>query len=152
MKHKWLVSAIYCLFIICLSLTSFGEGANESGRDGNWWLSQSADFKPSYVAGFLDGIELGNDFSYWNLLISEDINKKQCSSYAIDSYTTYFNKYMRKVTDGQIVKGLNAFYSDYKNKKILLHNAVWLVVNGIEGTPQKELDMMIESWRKNTQD
>jgi hypothetical protein len=150
MKHKWIVSAI-CLFITTLSLTSFAEDSNARRRNGNWWINQSTDFKLSYVVGFLDGMELGNDFSYWDLLISSDIKKKQCSSYAVDSYTTYSHKYMSKVTDGKIVAGLNAFYADSKNGRILVPNAVWLVVNGIAGTPPEELDTMIESWRNNSQ-
>jgi len=150
MKHKWIVTAIICLFITTLSLTSFAEDSNAHRRDGNWWLNQSTDFKLSYLVGFLDGMGLGNDFSYWDLLISNDI-KKQCYSYAIDSYTIYSNKYMSKVTDVKIVDGLNAFYSDSKNSRILVLNAVWLVVNGIAGTPQKDLDAMIEGWRNNSQ-
>jgi len=150
MKHKWIVSAIICLFITTLSLTSFAEDSNAHRRDGNWWLNQSTDFKLSYLVGFLDGMGLGNEFSYWDLLISNDI-KKQCYSYAIDSYTIYSNKYMSKVTDVKIVDGLNAFYSDSKNSRILVLNAVWLVVNGIAGTPQKDLDAMIEGWRNNSQ-
>jgi hypothetical protein len=42
------------------------------------------------------------------------------------------------------------FYKDYRNRKIRIYDAVWLVLNSIAGKPQDELDKMIESFRKNT--
>jgi hypothetical protein len=53
------------------------------------------------------------------------------------------------VTGGQLVDGLDSFYGDFRNRRILVYSAVWLVLNEIAGTPQDELDKMIQSWRKN---
>ena len=52
------------------------------------------------------------------------------------------------MTNVQIVDGLDTFYKDHQNRSIRLKAAVWLVVNTIAGTPQDELDKMIEYLRK----
>jgi hypothetical protein len=47
------------------------------------------------------------------------------------------------------VEGLDIFYSDYRNKKIRINDAVWLIVNSITGKSQEEMDVMIENYREN---
>jgi hypothetical protein len=49
----------------------------------------------------------------------------------------------------QLNDGLNDFFSDYKNRRIEVDDAIWLVLNGIAGTPKEKLDKMIESHRRN---
>jgi hypothetical protein len=66
-------------------------------------------------------------------------------------YREYDKKFFANVSNGQIVDGLDQFFSDYRNRRIRVHNAVWLVTNGIAGTPEAELQQMIESWRKNSE-
>lgn len=44
---------------------------------------------------------------------------------------------------------INHQCKDYRNRSIIVHDAVWIVVNSIAGMPQDKLDKMIESWRKN---
>jgi hypothetical protein len=58
--------------------------------------------------------------------------------------------YLTNVTSGQLADGLTAFYSDYRNRRILVSNSVWLVLNEIAGTPKDEMDKLIENWRKNS--
>lgn len=45
--------------------------------------------------------------------------------------------------------GLDSFYKDYRNRTIKVHDAVWLVVNEIAGTPQQTMGKLIESYRQN---
>jgi hypothetical protein len=47
------------------------------------------------------------------------------------------------------VDGLNSFYKDYRNRRIKVPDAVWLVANSIAGKPQNEMDKMIENWRQS---
>ena len=49
----------------------------------------------------------------------------------------------------QLVDGLDSFYKDYRNRTIKVHDAVWLVVNEIAGTPQQTMGKLIESYRQN---
>jgi len=100
-----------------------------------------------YVIGFFDGMDLGHNFSYWNF--TKDKKMNACMLMVGESYADYSSKYFTNVTNGQLVDGLDSFYADFRNRSIRVADAVWLVVNGIAGTPQEELDTIIENWRRN---
>ncbi len=136
------------LSLLLASTVRLNASTDLSRRDGNWWTGETETFKLAYVAGFYDGMDLGNRFSYWDLLKEDTM--KSCLSRVSTSFSTYEQKYMGNTTNSQLVDGLDSFYSDYRNRRIVLPSAVWLVVNGIAGMPQKDLDKMIESWRKNS--
>lgn len=101
------------------------------------------------MVGFFDGMELGGYFSYWGMTKDSNGKVSSCSTEAARSFEDMDTKYFRGVTNSQIADGLDAFYKDYRNRSIKVHDAVWLVVNSIAGKPQRDLDEMIESWRKN---
>ena len=67
-----------------------------------------------------------------------------------NSYDSYMRKYLSNVTNGQLVDGLDKFYSDFRNRRIKVNDAVWLVLNQVAGEPEAEMEKMIENWRKNT--
>lgn len=138
------------VLLICILFTLPAlSAAEENRRDGNWWQIQNANSHYSYLTGFFDGMELGNNFSYWDF-INDKKKMHDCFWNLSKSYTEYTSKYFKNVTNVQLVDGLDTFYADFRNRRILVSNAVWLVVNGIAGTPQKKLDTLIESWRSNT--
>jgi hypothetical protein len=97
--------------------------------------------------GFLDGMELGRSFSYWGF--AQQREKSACVQDVETSYIGYSAKYLSHVTAGQIQDGLNTFYADYRNRRITVDHAVWLVLSGIAGTPQDELEKTIENFRRN---
>ncbi len=130
------------LFVVVLSSTT-PTRAEENRRDGNWWRSQPEFVRPAYTLGFFDGMLLGNKFSYWKYANQPIVRK------IVDSYVEYQDKYMLHVTNTQLVDGLNSFYDDYRNRSIIVADAVWLVLNSIAGTPEGDLEKMIESWRKS---
>jgi len=98
------------------------------------------------MLGFFDGTNLGHEFSLWKYI---DKSEPACLAKNYESYNYYFDRYMKDVTSSQLVDGLDVFYKDYKNRKIDLASGVWLTVNAIAGTPQADLDKMIEGFRKN---
>jgi hypothetical protein len=97
------------------------------------------------MVGFFDGMELGQRFSYWGL---RPENMKG-SVPILKSFDEMRMKYMQDVTNLQISDGLTKFYEDYRNRSIIVYNAVWLVLNSIAGKPEKEMETMIENFRKN---
>jgi len=38
---------------------------------------------------------------------------------------------------------------DLRNLRILIPDAVWLVVNSIAGMPEEDFEKMVEDWRQN---
>lgn len=139
--------AIRTLIVFSIILLNAGASheQTENRRDGNWWLAQSELGKSYYVTGFFDGMTLGNQFSYWGISDKDDPARAK----AVASYSEFGDKYLKHVTSGQMVDGLDKLYSDYKNRRIMVWGAVWLVANGIAGKSEAELQGMIESWRKN---
>lgn len=139
--------SIVFLFVAVLVASTAGQ-ADDKRRDGNWWRSQDYVNQLRYVVGFFDGMELGNRFSYWEF--SDDQKKMNECMFSIgNSYSNYKKTYFSNVTNDQIVDGLNQLYTDYKNRRILVHNAIWLVVNGISGKSKDQMETMIENFRKN---
>ncbi len=136
MKSFWLTALLFAL--------SFPLYAQNSRRDGNWWLEQTSLLKASYITGFFDGTNLGHQFSSWKCL-----DDKACLDKVTESYQFYAHKYTKDVTNIQLADGLDVFYKDYRNRKIRVENAVWLTLNAIAGTPQADLDKMVDNFRKN---
>jgi hypothetical protein len=66
-----------------------------------------------------------------------------------DSFDFYYAKFLKNVTSLQLADGLDVFYKDFRNRKIPTSNGVWLTLNAIAGTPQADLDKMVENFRKN---
>ncbi len=142
MKRLVLIFALLVSVSVCLH-------SSEARRDGNWWKSQTRALKLDYMVGFFDGMRLGYNFSYWEFAQDDAAHgNADCVSKVGKSYNSLNDKYFSNVTNDQIVDGLDVFYSDYRNRRIKIADAVWLVVNEMAGTPRKELDKLIESWRK----
>lgn len=140
------ITKIY-LVLSFFILQQYTFSANDDNRrDGNWWLTLTKSSKLDYIVGYFDGMLLGKNFCVWG--INDSDNTDNCDYKSISSFNDYYRKYFSEVTNFQIADGLDEFYSDYRNRRIEILGGIWLVVNGIAGTPKDELDAMIESWRK----
>jgi len=53
------------------------------------------------------------------------------------------------ITVGQLIDGLNSFYSDFRNKRIRLGTAIYIVKKQIEVSPPEEVNTIINHLRKN---
>jgi hypothetical protein len=142
MRSSWLAVAF-------LSILSFPLHAQSTRRDGNWWLEQTSLLKASHMTGFFDGTELGGKFSYWKCHSDDPSKPCVANADAKESYDFYRNNYTKDVTNIQISDGLDAFYKDYRNRRIRVSDGVWLTLNAIAGRPQAELDKMVENFGKN---
>ena len=134
------------LVAVLLLIVPVLSNAQTDRRDGNWWDRHTRQEKGDYITGFFDGMDLGKNFSYWD--ISEKGRDSGCDYQAAKTYSDNARKFFSDVTNVQIVDGLDSFYKDHQNRSIRLKAAVWLVVNAIAGTPQDDLDKMVEYLRK----
>jgi hypothetical protein len=143
------MKTLRCCVFSCLAIFAIvsPSSAENNRRDGNWWVGEGKVAHIDYIIGFFDGVDLGGQFSYWDL-----IKAKAASAPCFDKATSsfeHYNKYFDNVTSGQLADALDVFYADALNRRIRLPQAVWLVLNGISGMPQEELTKMIESFRRN---
>jgi len=103
--------------------------------------------KANYLAGFLDGMELGGRFAYWG--VDKRDNGKEVSAPLANSYSENRAKYLGHVSGIRLTDELDAFYAAPQNSGIPVYGAVWLVLNQIAGKSKAEMQPLIEAWRKN---
>jgi hypothetical protein len=128
-------------------LLAFASPCFAQNRDGNWWNELSATQRSYTLVGFMEGMDLGKNFTEWGGLQSGKAAPWVGTAEA--SYVEYFNKYVAEVSMGQMSDGLNEFYKDFRNRSISVSDALWIVLKQIAGTPQAEVDALIEAHRKN---
>ncbi len=138
-----LMITISIYLLLCLP----GLASSEDKPNGTLWITFNDLTKAIYIAGFFDGMHLGYNFSYWGFSKSTEIGP--CTEKVITSYSDYYRKYLSNVSIKQIVDGLDSFYKDLRNLRILIPDAVWLVVNSIAGMPEEDFEKMVEDWRQN---
>jgi len=141
-----IVSVVFCL-VLTAPLTRDQEFDR---RNGTWWMGITRVNKAFYLAGFVDGIVLGNGFSVAGI-DKNDKDYKEVTERVAASFSSQRAKYLSNVTHIQLSDRLDAFYGDSTNRIILVHDAVWLVLKQISGTPEKEMRELIESYRKRAE-
>jgi hypothetical protein len=134
--------------LVVLLLATCIPGVAAERRDGNWWRGLTTSERFMYVTGFFDGMDLGNNFSYWGIKNKDGVIDLPVARRAMSSYDEYSAKFFKEVTNSQVGDGLSAFYEDYRNRTIRVSDAVWLVVNSIAGKSDEEMKPLIENFRK----
>lgn len=134
--------------ILAVGLTVQHAKAEEIRRDGNWWRTTTREFRLSYMVGFSDGIWLGWRFSSVNLRGKDG----QLDATEVIRVGRSFDKSLdliENLTNLQVVDGLDKFYTDYRNRRIRVLEAVWIVLQSINGTPDNDMEILIENARKS---
>jgi len=162
--------SLFVVFFLIFSNTSF---SSEYKFDGYAWNEQDYNSKHMYVYGYLDGLSMADRVyidtirNYSNLLDPFSIYKGQspkvipkeeylknfgfqCS----DQVRNYINNWLISIVSlsdlKQIIDGMDSFYSDYRNKKILAEDAlVWVCHSLIGKTPEDVMQRMLEFLRAN---
>lgn len=129
-------AAITYIFLVITLHSGF---AAEEPRNGNWWRKLDLHEKRVYILGVFDGLPLGRNFSFWGALDHEEA--------VVNSYNSHV-KLLSKVTSAQLADGLDAFYSDYRNRGIPTYDAAWVAVQAITGVPKEKVERMAQGLRK----
>ncbi|WP_159082957.1 hypothetical protein [Burkholderia mayonis] len=144
---------VVTLLFLLLSLTMANPAkAGEARQDGNWWNVQQVGEKGSYVSGFVDGMMYESEI--WDIGLTISQGKKfdpvlnryaaNAEKFANDNFKQEFGH----LTIGQLVDGLDHFYTDYRNRRISVRNAMVMVVRSMDGTSEEEMSKLIEYQRK----
>jgi hypothetical protein len=83
MKSFWLTALLFAL--------SFSLHAQDTRRDGNWWLERSHLAKTSYFVGFFDGMNLGEQFAFWKY--KDDM---ACLAKETESFVFYSDRFLKE--------------------------------------------------------
>jgi hypothetical protein len=68
LRRNYFLLRIALVSIAALLASAPVRNESNKDRDGNWWISQEQLAKYSYMVGFFDGMELGEDFSIWGTM------------------------------------------------------------------------------------
>lgn len=136
-----IIRTTICTILIVLMSNATALGQGKIRRDGNFWRIQIGCgeaceiAKAAYVNGFSDGEAFGS--------MALSTNKAAYAFYQKEVRSRFDN-----VTASQVSDGLDHFYEDYRNRRILMALAVWLVIQEIAGVPETEMVRKIEQARK----
>jgi hypothetical protein len=136
--------------LTCCAIASDASAQTETAHDGNWWQSQSRPEQLAYVVGLMDGVQ---DLALVIMLdalpetsaVSEDAAKQAMA--AVVRSTTSIVEAIPSSTIGQISDGITEFYKDFRNRRLAAINGAVTVFKQISGTPQAEIDAMLERMR-----
>ncbi|MFC6644352.1 hypothetical protein ACFQBQ_01835 [Granulicella cerasi] len=106
--------------VAVLAVSSLAASAQTNPRHtGKWWLEKSNTYRSAYINGYQSG---------WHRGLGKDTPLKPFGAQA--------------VTDG-----LDKFYGDFKNRIILLDDAITYVTDELTGTPKEKLEAELLGFR-----
>ncbi|MBP64067.1 MAG: hypothetical protein CMJ62_21310 [Planctomycetaceae bacterium] len=128
---RWIV----LVAILSAPFAAMSEGLQ---RNGNFWRALAEDRKLYFLAGILDGSQLGRDLTSmgcYGSKLHENPDGLACSLEVQSNFIVAADKYMQNVSTEQIRDGLDEFYADYRNRGIHARDAVFIVLRQIAGDP-----------------
>lgn len=134
--------------------------ATEMRRDGTWWNAQTQGEKVEYVIGFFDGLSFEDDewkrklrdklplptssnMPSWRLILDYDGAVED----AVQEQTQHDFSH---VPAGQLREGLDKVFADYRNRRILVTNAIYVVLQTINGASDAKVEEILEFDRKKS--
>lgn len=154
------------ILLFCILLAGFiakpcwGEEQERYKLDGYKWDSWPRDGKFGWVKGYCDGLdraslegafflselrrEMGNEMG------ENEFESKERGLKGVESFIKRL--VLSGVTYGQMVDGLDKFYQDYRNKKVLTREAIWIVKLQVKGAPQDFIDQEARILRMPTEE
>lgn len=97
----------------------------QSDFDGDFWKARTQDAKLTYVVGFVDGRNDGINAAAEALGTNIDDPR--------------ISKLGSAISVAQIVDGVDEFYKDWRNRKVLLRDAMQYVVDEANGKDDSKL-------------
>lgn len=123
---------------------SFGQENPTARTDGDWWKNLNSLAKYGYIVGYADGSSKADATWAFGLCKTQVPTKYLAAVQKGNDYSEF--------TVGQLIDGVNEFYKDFRNTKILARDAMMVVKQQISGVPQKEIDEGLEFLRQTALD
>jgi len=155
-------------FLLASTATpSRSEAKGLESADGYYWLSlEDESSKHLFIAGFLLGsfsvLKEFDDFicvkesNRTELRMTKEANarhslpkfeKQEAAQGFIDGFCYSLSRINQRelygLTNSSVAEGLDSFYGDFRNKGILIKDAVYLVKAQIKGTPTEDIDKIL---------
>lgn len=148
MRKKFLLVLVLSISIIQFSLIAHAQ-EDVFPFDGYKWERLSESGKLGYVIGFMEGVsQVIPEVSYVLAFQEATMKDKTEKPSYIKIYTSFSLGFdLSGITVGQFMSGLDNFYKDYRNKRILVSEAIWITKLEMKGAPQSFIDEEIRILR-----
>lgn len=163
---------ICTIVIILVVITGFVQGIEARsilGQNGSDWAEMSVSAKLDWLSGFIAGsVAVCDEFGHLFFVIPRDASDSDLPMFWKELFTNhrellinYKEKHERLeiygITVGQIQKGMDKLYQDYRNQKIAIVDAIYVVKMEIQGERPKLIEaqkrylrMQPIQWADNT--
>lgn len=122
----------------------FSQDQPSLRHDGNWWKGLNSLTKYGYVAGYAEGSQKADDTWAYGECKTKVTAKYLSAVQKGDDYSG--------MTFGQLIEGVDAFYKDFRNTRILTTDAMMVVKEQISGLSQKQIDEELQTIRQTALD
>ena len=138
------------LAVLIILVSVVYVGADEVRFDGNFWRQQNRIMKEFFIAGVIGGISAGQDRVLGSAMegVGDGKISMECFN-TVSSLKKSLEAGLMKIEVGQLVDGIDEFYSDFKNRSVKVRWSFLVVMQQIKGTPKEEIEKFIESVRSN---
>ena len=97
--------------------------------------------KGLYLDGIMDGmiVYVGALGQAWRREVPPVRNERDWND-RLDKLAANLSRYVStRLTQGQLIAGMDAFYADFRNRLVPMESAAWVVLRQIAGDDQKEI-------------
>lgn len=133
------------IIILLLLLGSEVLADEQEIHDGYWWKNKTESFKLGYVVGFTEGwIEMLDEWKIeirWDLMYAKNLQDTVAHQSDLESLSRHYG-WVYGVKFGDMVDGLDHFYSDYRNRNIKFCRALEIVCNEIKGESPERIELL----------
>ncbi len=152
------MSRTIILTLVVGFLTVCPSEAQVQNRDGNWWLGLAmrgtereilSDFltRTWYLDGLITGVAGFSNNLLLEAMVAESIDP-QTAAMIQSAYLAAWSAYIVNTNIGQVSDGLDAFYADFRNRRISVSNAVSIVFMQIGGASDDLVQRSMEAFRQ----
>jgi len=145
MTTKKMILAVLVIFVS----TAYAH-ATGVRFDGNFWKKCNKTTKEFFARGVLGGMTLGHDRVLGSMMF--EVGKPNFNEKCLEKVSNLHKSLeveLKKIGAEQIVDGIDEFYSDFRNRSIVIKWAFLVVMQQIDGKPEKDINEYIEYLRKN---
>lgn len=148
---KPILTTILALTSIMLTSIALAEDT-----DGRWWKQLNQGEKRVYVAGFIDGTTYSVSLltaATFSAMADPKTGKFNAERAEVAKATALgtiqaLKDNLGNLTLEQVVLGLDATYSDYRNQGISVPDSAYVVIYAIKGGNEAEVNRLLEVRRK----
>lgn len=145
MTIKKMILAVFIIFVSATFVCATGVRF-----DGNFWRKCNEATKELFATGVLGGMIHGTDRLLGSMMF--EVGTPNLNAECFKTVSTLHKSLevrIKKIDAEQLVDGIDEFYSDIRNRSIVIKWTFLAVMLQIEGKPENEINQFIEYIRKN---